>query len=63
MKVQRREFIILHDRALQNSSFFYVSRYSPQTATEKRAKRMPSCRRQETSKEIDLVGKTAGVLC
>ncbi|KAL0131979.1 hypothetical protein PUN28_000031 [Cardiocondyla obscurior] len=31
------------------------SRYSPQTATEKRLKRMPSCRRQETTKEIDLV--------
>ncbi|XP_011872038.1 PREDICTED: uncharacterized protein LOC105564344 isoform X2 [Vollenhovia emeryi] len=28
---------------------------SPQTATERRTKRMPSCRRQETSKEIDLV--------
>ncbi|XP_011872039.1 PREDICTED: uncharacterized protein LOC105564344 isoform X3 [Vollenhovia emeryi] len=33
------------------------SRYSPQTATERRTKRMPSCRRQETSKEIDLVAK------
>ncbi|XP_011340257.1 uncharacterized protein LOC105281033 isoform X2 [Ooceraea biroi] len=29
---------------------------SPQTATEKRLKRMPSCRQQETSKEIDPVG-------
>lgn len=59
MKTQQTLF--LHGRTLQ--FFSYVSRYSPQTATEKRAKRMPSCRRQETSKEIDLVGKTAGVPC
>ncbi|XP_011641719.1 uncharacterized protein LOC105430077 isoform X1 [Pogonomyrmex barbatus] len=31
------------------------SRYTPQTATERRIKRMPSCRRQGTPKEIDLV--------
>lgn len=47
--------LILHDRTLQYS--FNVSRYSSQTATERRAKRMPSCRQQETSREIDPVGK------
>lgn len=54
--------ILFYKAKLCNISFFYVSRYNPQTAAEKRIKRMPSCRRQETSKEIDLVGKTAGVV-
>lgn len=39
----------------------FFSRYSPQTATDRRLKRMPSCRRQEASREIDPVGKTTGI--
>ncbi|KAM0730948.1 Myogenesis-regulating glycosidase [Formica fusca] len=35
-----------------------VSRYNPQTAKERRLKRMPSCRRQEASKETDSVDKS-----
>lgn len=39
----------------------FFSRYSPQTAADRRLKRMPSCRRQEASKETDPAGKTTGL--
>lgn len=41
---------------------FYVSRYNPQTATERRINRMPSCR-QEIPMKIKPVGKTTVFKC